>query len=148
MDLFQYQKKSIMDTTGMMCPRISQREGESMQSEGGSLRKAESRASSVELKKRLSERSETVLPAPSTVSVSTLPIATSANHTAESTPAVPVVGWKGLTSTHTVSNSDNVNHITYPVSIATSKSSTTTSAMSFSDLSSLTGGSGNSTRKK
>ena len=103
MVLFQYQKKSIMDTTGMMCPSISQREGESMQSRGGPSRKAESRASSMELKKRLSEGGETVLPALSTVSVSTLPNATSVNHTAKSTPAVPVVGWKGLKFTHTAS---------------------------------------------
>ena len=137
-----------MDTMEMICPRIPQREGKSMQSGGGSLSVAESRASSVVLKNLLSEGGKIVLPAPTTVSVSMLPIAKSANHTAKNTLAAPRVGWNKITSTHTVSNLNTVNHITYPVSIATSNLSTTTSAMFFSDLSLLTGGSGSSTRKK
>ena len=135
----------MMETTG---PSKFERELKSMQSGGGSLIAVEPRALSMMIKNLQGEGGKTVLPAPSTVSVSTLPNATSVNHTAESTPAVPVVRWKGLTSTHTVSNLDNVNHFPYHVSIATSKLNTTTSSMSCSDLSLLTGGSGNSTRKK
>ena len=129
----------------MTCPSKSERELKSMQSGGGSLIAEKSRALSMMLKNLQGEGGETVLPAPSTVSVSTLPFAKTANHIAKSTPAASRVVWKSPTS---VSNLDDVNHFPYPVSIVTSKSNTTTSSMSCSDLSSLTGGLGNSTKRK
>ena len=79
-----------------------------MQSGGGSLTGEKSRAWSMMLKNLQGEGGETVLPAPSTVSVSTLPFAKTANHTAESTPVASRVVWKSPTSKHTVSNMDDV----------------------------------------
>ena len=135
----------MMETTG---PSKSERELKSMQSMGGSLIAEKSRALSMILKNLQGEGGETVLPAPSTVSVSTLQFAKTVNHTGKSTPSASRVLWKSPTSTHTVSNLEDKNHFPYSVSIATSKSNTTTSSRSCSDLSLLTGGSGNITKKK
>ena len=88
------------------------------------------------------------MPAPSTMSISILLFAKTANHTGESTLSASQVLWKSPTSTHRVSNLEDENHFPYPMSIATSESNTTTSSRSCSGLSSLTGGSGNSTKKK
>ena len=143
-------KKKVLgiDMMEMTGPSKSERELKSMQSVGGSLIAENVRASSMMPKNLQGERGGTVLPAPSTVSVSTLQFAKTANHTGESTTSASRVLWKSPTSSHTVSNLNDVNDFPYPVSIATGKSNTTASSRSLSDLSSLMRGSGNSTKKK
>ena len=132
----------------MTCPSKSERELKSMQSVGGSLVSENLRDSSMMLKNHQGEGGETVFPAPPTVSVSTLQFAKTANHTGKSTLLDSQGLWKSPPSTQMVSNLKDEKHFLYPVSIATSESNTTTSSRSFSDLSLLTGGSGNSTKKE
>ena len=137
-----------MDTMEMTGPSKSERELKSMQSVGGSLIAENFSVSSMMPKNPQGEGGGTVLPAPSTVSISTLQFAKTGNHTGKSTTSASRVLWKSPTPTHTVSNLNDVNDFSYPVSIATSESNTTTLSRFCSDLSSLTGGSGNFTKKK
>ena len=144
-----FKKKVVgMDMMEMTGQSKSERELKFMQSVGGSLISENLRDSSMMLKNHQGEGGVTVLPAPPTLSVSTLQFAKTANHTGKSTILGAQGLWKSLPSTQMVSNLKDEKHFLYPVSIATSKSNTITSSRSCSDLSSLTGGSGNSTKKE
>ena len=103
-----------MDMMEMTGPSKSERELKSMQSVGGSLIAENFSVSSMMPKNLQGEGGGTVLPASSTVSITTLQFAKTANHTGESTTSASQVVWKSPTSTHTVSNLNDVNDFPYP----------------------------------